>query len=162
LASVTLGKNQGVGHAQPAGQAAFGFVTEFHGGERPRCPVMGTPLGGRGDQRLLHARMAIQAEKTVGAEVDQLPPPDGHAAMVVDGLEDQLLQVDVAQAVQKEQGQAYEAIFAEPRRQPVKRIGGSFAGLAGVPLPHRGVHPALAAVLGRVSLRVHPFLLVEV
>ena len=163
LASVTLGKIKASATPSQRATRRSASSTEVHGGEGPRGPVVGAPLAGCLDQRPLDVRMAIEAEETVGAEVEQLPPPDRHAAMVVHPLQHQLLEVDVAHALQEQRPRRHEAVLAEPGREPPDGIvggvlGGLADGLAAFALRDRSGHASLA-VLQRFCLGIHPELL---
>ena len=75
------------------------------------------------DHRLLDARIAVEAEETVGSEVGQLMSADHHPAMVVHLVNNQILQVDLAAMVEEHQGQASQAVAFQPVDQVFNGFG---------------------------------------
>ena len=107
------GIDQRIVDAEPSGQPPLGLVAELDAGECAGRPVMGSPRPDGVHQRPLDIRMAIQAEKAVGAEIPQLSAPDGHAPPIVHFLDDQVLEMGVVEVVEEAERQPRDAIAAE-------------------------------------------------
>ncbi len=131
--------------AEPSRQLLLGVEVGLNAGESPRRAVVGAPALDAAFDGFLDARVLVQAEKAVGAEVDHPPPHDGDFAVRANVFDDQVLEVGGGggKQVGKVLDEADQAVLSQ-------RLG---------QLPHRGLahtDVSLARVTTRQALTPTP------
>src|SRR5262245_55077398 len=115
------GKNERVFDVEPVSQAAFGLGTEGDTGKGPGRTVVRAP-GRQGlDHGLLNALVATEAEKAVGAKIDDRAPENRSAAVIVHVVDGEVLEMDVSAAIEELNANAGDFVALQARTQSLHR-----------------------------------------